>query len=250
MNFIQAILSKKSDRAPFVITCLDLIYKMMGISVNLKDRKYGKYHFWIFTFFYVTNFITMTSSLFFDEKSFKNIVHCVLFIGAVHSLYFMCCAIHLNKRNFVKCYENMANCNDYIDDYFYHLVEKDIRRNLLSCLIFVITVYTGLGIYPIFGAVFTDAKLGTFNTMMSPAKVPWDQSTPSGYAALLALQVFGGGAGICAEIGFAFFLMCHAIIIEKSLEMMQDEIKDLNSCGENDEERLMKIFRRHRHIKM
>lgn len=241
---------KEPKRVPYVITCLDLIFKMIGVHPHAEDKRYEWYHVSTASTMYAVNSLFIYFHLMAEEKSFKNIANVVLYHSGITCLLLMFLSMHLNRGHFIQCYENVTCRNDYIDDYFHKLVETDLYRNMPRCVACVTIIYAGMAFYPILVALCSDAELGSPATLLAPENAIWNQSTLFGYIALVGLQFFSAVIAISVDVSFTCFIGIHGIIIGTLFQVLREKVEDLDESCENYEVKLLEVFRRHRHLKM
>lgn len=248
------------QEVPLLIRCMENCLKIFAIYVNPEHKKWEKLYFYTYTIFiFGLNELLYIVYMVQEAKSYGTFIDVLAYNNGALCLYLVLCSAQINRKHFIKCYENVLKANNYVNEEFYQLANEDIRTIFIRIMVVMMVCLAGLSTNPLLIAGFTDEELGSPTTLIAPHKYPWDMSTHIGYAVSILYQGFYCSVAISLFIGMAVFILLNWIVLRSHYKILKRKIERLDDTVDIQDkgskayrhvklEALHDVFRYHRYL--
>lgn len=159
-------------------------------------------------------------------------------IGTIVAIVFMLVAVK-GKHNFEQFYHNVI-FYEYAGEEFFDETDSRFKNFAIYLGPVIVISFTGVIVYPILNAIFSDVSLGSPSTLIYLSYYPWQIDSVPKYVGTIALQLCSGSV-VCSVVGcmIFFILYCivvleaHCNILNKRLTGIDDKVKFLKNHRSN-----------------
>lgn len=163
-------------------------------------------------------------------------------IATIVATVFLLTAVR-GKHLFERFYENVISY-EYAGQEFFNETNARFKNLAIYLGPVIATSFTGIIVYPILNAAFTDVSLGSPSTLIYLSYYPWQIDNVPKYVATILLQVCSGSV-VCSVVGcMIFFILYCVVVLEAHCNILGKKIKRINKKvkflnGRSNTEKLM-----------